>query len=80
MTDIFWGVVIIGIGLTMGGSVFLGEFSVFNVIFDGLGVYWILRGIGKLMNNEEANNQEVVGTSEQIPDDEGESENENNGQ
>ncbi|MHC4874800.1 MAG: hypothetical protein ACYTFY_23385 [Planctomycetota bacterium] len=76
MTDIFWGIVIISIGLTMGSSVFYGEFSIFNCIFDGLGVYWIIRGISKLMNNDnnsEVNNKEVVGTSEPVTDDENES-------
>jgi len=45
MQDIFWGAAIIAIGLFMGGSVFLGDFSLFNVIFDGLGAFFILKGL-----------------------------------
>jgi hypothetical protein len=45
MADIIAGIIIIGIGLTMGGSIFLGEISVLNLIFDGLGVFWICKGI-----------------------------------
>lgn len=44
MQDIFWGVVIIGIGLAMGGSIFLGEFTLFNFFFDGLGIFFIGKG------------------------------------
>lgn len=45
MQDIFWGIVIIGIGLGMGSSVFFGEFTLFNVFFDGLGVFFIGKGV-----------------------------------
>ena len=48
MKDIVAGVVLIGIGFAFGGSVFLGDFSVSSCIFDGLGVFWIGRGIWKL--------------------------------
>ena len=44
MQDIFWGVAIIGIGLFMGGSIFLGQFSLLNFVFDGLGVFFIGKG------------------------------------
>jgi len=44
MQDIFWGVVIIGIGLAMGGSIFLGQFTLFNFIFDGLGIFFVGKG------------------------------------
>ncbi|MGI9204239.1 MAG: hypothetical protein ACR2Q3_09525 [Woeseiaceae bacterium] len=53
MQDIFWGVVIIGIGLVMGGSVFLGEFSLFNIFFDGLGVFFIGKGAISMMGAKE---------------------------
>ena len=49
MQDIFWGVAIIAIGLFMGGSVFLGEFSLVNFIFDGLGVFFIGKGVVGMM-------------------------------
>ena len=45
MQDIFWGGAIIGIGLLMGGSVFQGDFSVLSMFFDGLGAFFIGRGV-----------------------------------
>jgi len=47
--DIFWGVVLIAIGLVFGGSVFLGDFSPLSIIFDGLGVFFIVRGVIRLV-------------------------------
>ena len=47
--DIIAGVVIIGIGLSYGGSVFLGNPGPLDYLFDGLGVFWIGRGIFKLV-------------------------------
>lgn len=49
MNDIFWGVLIIAIGFFMGGSVFLGDFSILNLFFDGLGTFFIVRGIYRLV-------------------------------
>ena len=43
--DIFWGVVLIAIGLVFGGSVFLGDFSLPSIFFDALGVFFIGRGL-----------------------------------
>lgn len=45
MRDIFWGVVIIAIGLVRGDSVFRGDFTVLSVIFDALGTFFIVRGL-----------------------------------
>lgn len=45
MKDIFWGAVLIAIGLVFGGSVFLGDFSIWSIVFDGLGVFFIVRGV-----------------------------------
>jgi hypothetical protein len=45
MRDILAGVVLIAIGLAFGGSVFLGDFSLFNLIFDGLGTFFIIKGL-----------------------------------
>ncbi|MFZ5637762.1 MAG: hypothetical protein ACOY82_14370 [Pseudomonadota bacterium] len=45
MHNLFWGALIIGIGLFRGSSVFLGDFSVLNVVFDGLGVFWLGKGV-----------------------------------
>ena len=44
MQDIFWGAVIIGLGLVMGGSIFLGDFDPVSIIFDTLGVFFIGKG------------------------------------
>ncbi len=50
MTDIFWGVAIIVIGLVMGGSIFYGEFTAFSIFFDGLGLFFIGKGVVAMMN------------------------------
>ena len=47
--DIIAGVVLIGIGFTFGGSVFLGNPDMLDYIFDGLGLFWIGRGIYKMV-------------------------------
>ena len=49
MQDIFWGVVIIAIGIVMGGSIFLGQFTLFNIFFDGLGLFFIGKGAVSMM-------------------------------
>ncbi len=45
MKSIFWGAVIIAIGLVRGDSVFRGDFNVLSIFFDALGVFFILRGL-----------------------------------
>ena len=45
MRNIISGVVLIAIGLAFGSSVFLGDFSLTGIFFDGLGVFFIVRGI-----------------------------------
>ncbi|HEV2670357.1 MAG TPA: hypothetical protein VGU74_04650 [Gemmatimonadales bacterium] len=45
MRSIFWGVVIIAIGLLRGDSVFRGDFTVLTVAFDALGAFFIIRGL-----------------------------------
>ncbi|MFO1495606.1 MAG: hypothetical protein U1F26_13220 [Lysobacterales bacterium] len=45
MGNIVAGAVLIGIGLAMGGSVFRGDFSLTSVFFDGLGSFWIAKGL-----------------------------------
>ena len=44
MREIVSGVVLIGIGFALGGSVFLGNFDPFNILFDGLGTFFIING------------------------------------
>ena len=34
----------LGTGVAIGGSVFLGEPGLLDFCFDGLGVFWVLRG------------------------------------
>jgi len=43
--SIFWGAVLIAIGLVLGDSVFRGDFNVRSILFDALGVFFIIRGI-----------------------------------
>lgn len=45
MRDLIAGIVLIAIGFIWTGSVFLGDFSLWNILFDGLGVFFIVRGL-----------------------------------
>ncbi len=47
--DIISGVVLIGIGLALGGSIFTGDPTWLDYLFDGLGIFWIGRGIYKMV-------------------------------
>ena len=49
MGDIIAGVVLIGIVFLFGGSVFLGNPGPLDYIFDGLGLFWIGKGIYRLV-------------------------------
>jgi hypothetical protein len=58
MRDIIAGVVLIGIGFAFGGSVFLGDFSASSLLFDGLGTFWIGKGVyGLMKGNQSATSQ-----------------------
>ncbi|MEK7270076.1 MAG: hypothetical protein AAB215_03935 [Planctomycetota bacterium] len=48
MVDIIGGLLLIGVGFALGGSVFMGNFDALNLVFDGLGILWIGKGIYKL--------------------------------
>ncbi len=48
MKNIIAGVVLIGIGLAIGDSIFLGNFGILSLFFDGLGFFWIGKGIYQL--------------------------------
>ena len=48
MKSIISGVVLIGIGFAMGDSIFLGNFNLLSIAFDGLGLFWIGKGILRL--------------------------------
>lgn len=54
MGSIIGGLVLIGIGLVGGDSVFYGQFTLLSVIFDGLGIFWIGKGIRDLMQARQA--------------------------
>jgi len=43
--DIISGVVLIGIGMAYGGSVFTGNPTAIDWFFDGLGIFWVGKGL-----------------------------------
>ena len=45
MRDIVAGAILIAIGLVVGPSIFLGDFSITSIVFDALGVLFIIRGL-----------------------------------
>jgi hypothetical protein len=45
MGSVLAGVVLISIGLFGGDSIFRGEFTITSVLFDGLGLFWLGKGI-----------------------------------
>jgi hypothetical protein len=52
--DIITGIVLIGIGFAFGGSVFLGNFDLFNIFFDGLGTFFIIKGAVSMYKKKQA--------------------------
>lgn len=44
MRDVIGGVILILIGLAFGDSVFQGHIGITSLFFDGLGLFWILKG------------------------------------
>ncbi|MHC4940082.1 MAG: hypothetical protein ACYTHK_14025 [Planctomycetota bacterium] len=46
--DIVGGLVLIGIGFTWGSSVFLGNPTGLDWFFDGLGTFWVCKGLYNL--------------------------------
>jgi hypothetical protein len=48
--DIIAGVVLIAIGLFWGGSIFLGNADALDYFFDFLGIFWIGKGIYKMIS------------------------------
>jgi hypothetical protein len=53
MRNIIAGVVLIGIGLAMGESIFLGNFGMLSLFFDGLGFFWVGKGILQLWHQRQ---------------------------
>ena len=54
MRDILAGAVLKLNRIEFGGSVFLGNFSLINIIFDGLGVFFIVMGLIKVAKRKQA--------------------------
>ena len=53
MRDIIAGVVLIAIGFVFGGSIFLGDYSITSIIFDGLGVFFLIKGIVTIVKSKQ---------------------------
>ncbi len=53
MKSIFWGAVIIAIGLLRGDSVFRGDFTIVSIVFDALGVFFIIRGLVSIYQSKQ---------------------------
>ncbi len=49
MQNIIAGAVLIGIGFVMDSSIFFGDFTLFNIFFDGLGLFFIGKGLFGMM-------------------------------
>ena len=56
--DIIAGVVLIGIGFLFGGSIFLGNPGPLDYFFDGLGLFWIGKGIYRLVRRSHSGQPE----------------------
>ena len=56
--DIIAGVVLIGIGFLFGGSIFLGNPGPLDYFFDGLGLFWIGKGIYRLVRRSHSGQTE----------------------
>jgi hypothetical protein len=59
MKSIIAGTILIGIGFATGDSVFLGDFSVLSLFWDGLGLFWIGKGAFNLWRQKQRTQEEV---------------------
>jgi hypothetical protein len=59
MKSIIAGVILIGIGFATGDSVFLGDFSVLSLFWDGLGLFWIGKGAFALWSQRQRTREEA---------------------
>jgi hypothetical protein len=48
MRDIIPGLIVLGIGLFTGTSMFRGDFSLLSVFFDGFGIFFVGRGVYRI--------------------------------
>ena len=49
MGNILGGVGLIAIGFVLDSSIFFGDFTLFNLFFDGLGLFFIGKGVFEVM-------------------------------
>ena len=54
MNNIVTGIVLIGIGLVMDNSLFFGDITLFNLFFDGLGLFFIGKGLFGMLGSQSA--------------------------
>jgi hypothetical protein len=54
MGNIIAGVGIIIVGLLIGDSIFQGQMTITGLIFDGLGLFWIGKGVWGLVQERRA--------------------------
>jgi len=59
MKSIIAGVILIGIGFATGDSVFLGDFGILSIFWDGLGLFWIGKGAFSLWSQRQRSQEEV---------------------
>lgn len=52
MWNVFWGLLIVAIGLVSGDSVFYGNFSLLTILFDVLGTFFIAKGLWTMYNRK----------------------------
>lgn len=52
MQNIVTGAVLIAIGLFMDNSIFFGDFTLFNIFFDGLGMIFIGKGLVGMLSQD----------------------------
>ena len=52
MQNIITGAVLIAIGFFMDSSIFFGDFTLFNIFFDGLGMLLIGKGVFGMLGQD----------------------------
>ena len=52
MQNIIAGTVLIGIGIFLDSSIFFGDFTLFNIFFDGLGMLFIGKGLFGMLGQD----------------------------
>jgi len=52
MQNLVTGAVLIAIGIFMDSSIFFGDFTLFNLFFDGLGILFIGKGVFGMLSQD----------------------------